>query len=148
MIEKIKIGIASDHAGYERKLEIINFIKRSGYFFTDFGAFTKESSDYPDFIHPVAKAVENGEFQFGIIFCASGNGVNMTANKYRGIRSALCWNTEIAFLARKHNNANICAIPAKFVSENEAEQITSTFINTSFEGGRHQIRIDKIPIIK
>ena len=141
----LKIAIASDHAGYERKLVVLKYLKELGYECKDFGAFSSESSDYPDYAHPLAIAVSNNEFDLGITLCGSGNGINMTANKHQGIRSALCWIPEIARLARLHNNANVLAIPARFVSDDEAIEITKTFLNTEFEGGRHLTRINKIP---
>jgi len=141
----LKIAIASDHAGYERKLVVLKYLKELGYECEDFGAFSSESSDYPDYAHPLAIAVSNNEFDLGITLCGSGNGINMTANKHQGIRSALCWIPEIARLARLHNNANVLAIPARFVSDDEAIEITKTFLNTEFEGGRHLTRINKIP---
>jgi ribose 5-phosphate isomerase B len=140
------IAIASDHAGFENKQHIIGLLKELKYECKDFGTYSKESSDYPDFIHPLARAMEKMEFSKGIVLCGSGNGVNMTVNKYQGIRSALCWNKEIAELARKHNDANVCALPARFVTKEEALEIVKVFLITDFEGGRHQKRIDKIPI--
>jgi len=146
-MEKSKIiAIASDHAGFETKQDIISFLKELKYDCKDFGTHSDESSDYPDFIHPLAKAIEKKEFFKGIVLCGSGNGVNMTVNKYQGIRSALCWNKEIAELSRKHNDANVCALPARFISKEEAIEIVKVFLTTDFEGGRHQKRIDKIPI--
>lgn len=145
-MNKIKIAVASDHAGYERKLVVVKHLENLGYEVKDFGAYSSESSDYADWAHPMASAVENGEFPMGISLCGSGNGINMTVNKHQGIRSALCWNTEIAALAKQHNNANILAIPARFVTDVEATNIVDAFMNADFEGGRHQIRIDKIPL--
>ncbi|MCF6185024.1 MAG: ribose 5-phosphate isomerase B [Bacteroidales bacterium] len=141
-----KIAFACDHAGYKTKQFLIKKLTERGYNITDFGTFSEKSVDYPDFAHPMAEAVEDGNFDFGISLCGSGNGINMTANKHQKIRSALCWNVEISKLARLHNNANICALPARFVSENEASEIVDVFLNTEFEGGRHQRRIEKIPI--
>jgi ribose 5-phosphate isomerase B len=141
-----KIGLASDHAGYELKTKIIRFLEDEGYDITDFGAYSEESADYPDFAHPLAKAVENGEFKLGIALCGSGNGINMTLNKYQKIRSALCWTPEIAMMAKLHNDANICSLPARYISEDVAKEIVSIFLKTEFEGGRHQRRIDKISI--
>lgn len=146
MKKGIKIAIASDHAGFERKQNIIKYLESKDYVFNDFGTYSEESVDYPDFIHPLAKAIEKNEYQIGIILCGSGNGVNMTANKHQGIRSALCWNNEIATLARKHNDANVCAMPARFLNEKEVIEITDIFLHTDFEGGRHQNRIEKISI--
>ena len=142
----MKIAIASDHAGYDLKENMRKYLEKKGYEITDFGPFSAESSDYPDFGHPLASAVENNEVELGISMCGSGNGINMAANKHKGIRSALCWNKEIAALARQHNNANICALPARFISESDAKEIAEIFLTTSFEGGRHQRRIDKIPL--
>jgi ribose 5-phosphate isomerase B len=142
----MRIAIGSDHAGFSLKQHILNYLRQKGYEITDFGATTDQRSDYADFAHPLARAVEDNQFDFGILMCGSGNGVNMTANKHQGIRSALCWNTEIASLARAHNNANICALPARFITPEKAEQIVDTFLSGSFDGGRHQQRIDKIPL--
>lgn len=145
-MKNIRIAIASDHAGFQYKSKLIEFLKSKGYLVKDFGTDSEESMDYPDTAHPLAKAVESKEFEFGFTLCGSGNGITMTANKHQQIRAALCWNKEIAELARSHNNANICGIPARFISYEEAEQIVESFLNTEFEGGRHQIRIDKIPV--
>lgn len=140
----IKIAIGSDHAGYHLKEKLLCYIRNLGYELRDFGTFSEESVDYADFAHPVANSVEEGLFDFGIVLCGSGNGVNMTVNKHRNIRSALCWIPEIARLARSHNDANVLAIPARFVNESEACQIVDLFLNTSFSGGRHCTRIEKI----
>lgn len=142
------IGIASDHAGYKMKQRIIEYLKNNDYTVKDFGTNSEISVDYADYAHPLAEAVESGEFIFGIALCGSGNGINITVNKHQGIRSALCWNTEVARLARAHNNANICALPARMISDEEAIEIINTFLTTSFDGGRHQRRIDKIPLKK
>lgn len=142
----LKIAVASDHAGFERKQAVINYLREVGIEFKDFGAFSAQSSDYPDFAHPLANAVSDGEFELGITLCGSGNGINMTANKHQGIRSAICWMPEIARLARLHNDANVCALPARFITDNEAIEIVKTFLSTGFEGGRHVARIKKIPI--
>jgi ribose 5-phosphate isomerase B len=144
-MDKLCIALASDHAGYEKKQVVIKHLKNKGIEIKDFGAFSAESSDYADWAHPLAEAVEKGEYKFGISFCGSGNGINMTVNKHQGIRSALCWIPEIASLARKHNNANILAIPAWFVTDEEAVKIVDTFLNAEFEEGRHLKRIKKIP---
>lgn len=138
------IAIGCDHAGYQMKEYLISFIEGKGISFKDFGATSANSVDYPDFAHPVAAAVESGDYAFGILLCGSGNGVAITANKHPHIRAALCWDDEIASLARKHNNANILCIPARFVSEGTAEEMVEVFINTAFEGGRHQNRVSKI----
>ncbi len=141
-----KIALACDHAGYETKIFLINMLKKAGYTVQDFGTHSTESADYPDFAHPLASAVESGDFDLGISLCGSGNGINMTVNKHQGIRSALCWNVEIAELARFHNDANVCAIPARFVSDEIAAEIVNKFLETKFEGGRHKKRIEKIPV--
>jgi ribose 5-phosphate isomerase B len=143
MSQKI-IPIGADHAGFNLKGKIIEFLESKGYQVEDFGCFSEESIDYPDFAHPVAELIEQNTGVLGILICGSGNGINITANKHKGIRSALCWNTEIAALARQHNDANIVALPARFISEQEALEIVETFLGTAFEGGRHQRRIDKI----
>ncbi|PLX03411.1 MAG: ribose 5-phosphate isomerase B [Marinilabiliales bacterium] len=142
----MKIAIASDHAGFELKAKIIDVLVAKGYKVKDYGPFSTDSVDYPDFAHPLANDVEKGEFDFGITLCGSGNGISMTANKHQGIRSALCWNKEISELARLHNDANVCSIPARFVSQEEALEIVMAFLSTGFEGGRHQRRIEKIPV--
>lgn len=144
-MEKIKIGVASDHAGFERKQTVLKYLQEQGIEFKDFGAFSSESSDYPDYAHPLAAAVTEGEFDFGITLCGSGNGINMTANKHKGIRSAICWMPEIAKLARLHNDANICALPARYITDEQAIEIVKIFLATDFEGGRHINRINKIP---
>ena len=141
-----KIALASDHAGYDTKLVLIEMLKEKGYETKDFGAYSTESADYPDFAHPMASAVESSDFDLGISLCGSGNGINMTVNKHQGIRSALCWTVEIAELARFHNDANICSLPARFVSVDLAKDIVNKFLETKFEGGRHILRIDKIPV--
>ncbi|MCF6367030.1 MAG: ribose 5-phosphate isomerase B [Bacteroidales bacterium] len=141
-----KIALASDHAGYETKQVLIEMLKKQGHKTKDFGTYSVESADYPDFAHPMASAVENGDFDLGISLCGSGNGINMTVNKHQGIRSALCWNVEIAELARLHNDANICSLPARFVSVDLAKEIVNKFLETDFEGGRHIKRIEKIPV--
>lgn len=139
------IPIGSDHAGFELKSKLIEYLTQKGYEMKDFGCHSSESVDYPDFGHPVAEFVENNKGVKGIVICGSGNGINMTVNKHQGIRSALCWNNEIAKLARLHNDANIIALPARFIDESLAKQMVDTFFNTDFEGGRHQRRVDKIP---
>jgi len=139
-----KIAIGGDHAGFEYKSKLIDLLTQKGYEVKDFGPYTDASCDYPDFVHPLAQAVESQEYLFGVIICGSANGVNMVANKYQGIRSAISWEVEIAELARSHNDANIVAIPARFIDFTKAEQIVDTFLTTEFEGGRHQRRVDKI----
>jgi ribose 5-phosphate isomerase B len=144
-MKKLKIAVASDHAGFERKQTVLKFLQEQGFEYKDFGAFTDDSSDYPDFAHPLAISVSNGEYNLGITLCGSGNGINMTANKHQGIRSAICWIPEIAMLARLHNDANVCALPARYITDKEAIEIVSIFLDTNFEGGRHINRINKIP---
>ena len=141
---KKKIAIASDHAGFKIKEKIRAYLIEKGYEINDFGTYSEESTDYPDHVHPLAQAMERGEYKQGIVLCGSGNGVNMTVNKYRHIRSALCWIPEIARLARLHNDANVLALPGRFLDEQTAKEITEAFLNTGFEGGRHQNRINKI----
>jgi len=138
----LRIAIGSDHAGFDYKEAIAKWLNQDN--LKDFGTYSAASADYPDFAHPVASAVENGGFDFGILVCGSANGVAITANKHQGIRAAICWNEELAGLARKHNNANIVCIPARFISIEEAEKIVHTFLNTEFEGGRHATRVNKI----
>jgi ribose 5-phosphate isomerase B len=141
----IKVGVASDHAGFELKCRLIKYMQLLGCEVQDYGAYSGESSDYPDYAHPLASSVEKGDHEVGITICGSGNGINMTVNKHQGIRAAICWTTEIAVLARKHNNANICSLPARFITEEEAQGIIRAFLETDFEGGRHERRIKKIP---
>jgi len=141
----MKIAIGNDHAGTEYKKEIQKMLLEDNHVINNHGTDDDKSVDYPDHIHPVASQVENNEVDFGIIICGSGNGANMTANKHQKIRSALCWNKEIATLSRTHNNANILSIPSRFVSLNEAKEMVNSFLNTSFEGGRHETRVNKIP---
>jgi ribose 5-phosphate isomerase B len=139
---KIKIAIGADHAGFEYKEILKDFLQ--DYEVKDFGTYSESSVDYPDFAHPVAAAVESGEFRYGILLCGSANGVAITANKHQHIRAGLCWENEVASLVRKHNDANVLCIPARFVSEEQAKEITTTFLTTVFEGGRHQNRVEKI----
>ncbi len=136
--------IAADHAGFETKEYIKQQLDKDGYTFKDFGTFSTESMDYPDVVHPLATLINQGEYPMGIVICGSGNGVNMTANKYPNVRSALCWNTELAALARQHNNANVLALPARFIDKELALNIAKTFLTSSFEGGRHERRVNKI----
>jgi ribose 5-phosphate isomerase B len=138
------IAIGSDHAGYEYKQQLISWLKEKGFNVEDKGVDAERSVDYPDYAHPVASAVEEGNAAFGILLCGSANGVCITANKHQGIRAALCWQTDVAKLVRQHNNANIICIPARFVALDYAKQMIEIFMETSFEGGRHQTRIDKI----
>ena len=142
----IIIGIANDHVGYELKVKIADYLRQKGYEVINFGSDTTESVDYPDYAHILANAIKKDECEFGILVCCTGNGINMTVNKHAFIRSALCWEAEVSRLARAHNNANVCSLPAKFVTEETAYKIIDTFLNTPFEGGRHQRRIDKIVI--
>ncbi|MDG5799378.1 ribose 5-phosphate isomerase B [Marinilabiliaceae bacterium ANBcel2] len=140
------VAIGCDHAGYELKLIIIKFLNDNGYKVIDFGANSSDSVDYPDYAHPLAISIENGDADLGITICGSGNGISMTVNKHQGIRSALCWMPEISRLARAHNDANVCSLPARFINYNEAILIVKNFLNTKFDGGRHISRINKIPI--
>lgn len=142
----ILVGMASDHAGYELKEYLKNLLKEKGYEVKDFGTNSPESMDYPDTAHPLAEAVEKGEAAFGVAMCGTGNGISMTLNKHQGVRAALCWSPEIAALAKQHNNANILSLPARFVTKEEAVAIVNAYLSASFEGGRHQRRIDKIPV--
>lgn len=141
-----KVAFCSDHAGYELKQYLIEYMKQKGYEPVDFGTYSTESCDYPDFAHPSAEAVESGECAFGIAMCGSGNGISMTLNKHQGIRAALCWTPELARLAKEHNDANILSLPARFITKDEAKAIVDAYLNAKFEGGRHQRRIDKIPV--
>jgi len=140
----MKISIGNDHAGPEYKKAIVDMLKAKGHEVTNYGTDSEASVDYPDFGHPVASDVGNGKADFGIVICGSGNGINMTVNKHQGVRAALCWNKEIATLARQHNNANIISIPARFTAIHQAVEMVEAFLATPFEGGRHQIRVDKI----
>lgn len=140
----MKIAIGNDHAGTDYKNAIVSHLRTLGYEVLNFGTDSNASVDYPDFVHPVAEAVTNGAADFGILICGSGNGVSMTANKHQKVRAALCWTKEIAQLAREHNDANILSIPARYTSEAQSVAMVDTFLNTSFEGGRHQKRVDKI----
>ena len=145
MSEKI-IAMASDHAGFDKKEVVKQYLDSKGIKYKDFGCFSSESVDYPDFAHLLGKAIESGEYETGISFCGSGQGISIVANKYPHVRSALCWNPEIGKLAKEHNNANICAIPGRFVTNKEAIAIVEAYLSATFQGGRHQRRIDKIPI--
>lgn len=139
-----KIAIGADHAGFELKEKMTEWLKRSGFESKDFGTYSSESADYPDFAHPVALAVEKKECDLGILICGSGNGVAITANKHQGIRAAICWNEELASLARQHNDANILCLPARYISGDLAMKIADKFLSSSFEGGRHERRVKKI----
>lgn len=140
----LRVALGCDHAGFLLKQRLVPFLVEKGIKIKDFGTHTEESADYADAVHPLCSAIEAGLHDFGIVICGSGNGVNMTANKHQGIRSALCWKIEIARLARAHNNANVLALPARFVSDEIALQIVGTFLKTDFDGGRHTRRIGKI----
>ena len=139
-----KIAIGSDHAGFELKEKVVNWLESRKANFKDFGTFTAESVDYPDFAHAVAGEVEKGNYDLGILICGTGIGVNMTANKHQGIRSALCWNKDVVKLAKSHNDANVICLPGRLITIEEAIEILDIFFNTEFEGGRHKRRIDKI----
>jgi len=138
------IGIANDHAGYELKTKVVEYLSENNYEVRDYGAFSSESVDYPDYAHILADAILGGECDTGIAICCTGNGINMTANKYSEIRSALCWHPEISRLSRAHNNANVCALPAHFISDDTAYSILDAFLNTPFDNGRHERRVQKI----
>ncbi len=139
-----KIGIACDHAGYEMKEFLVGYLSARGYEVLDFGTHSPESVDYADFAHPLAEAIESGELERGVGLCGSGEGMAMTLNKHRGIRAGLCWNTEIATLIRQHNDANVIVFPARFISNDEAVAMLDIFLETAFEGGRHQKRLEKM----
>jgi len=145
-LKNIVIAVASDHAGFEKKQVILRYFKEKGISYFDFGCFSTESVDYPEFAHAIGRAIENGEYKIGFTFCGSGQGISIAANKFQHVRSATCWMPEIAALAKQHNNANICAIPGRFVSDDEAIAIVEAFLNAEFEGGRHARRVDQIPL--
>ena len=138
------ICIANDHAGVELKEAVVKYLEENDYTVINLGTNTLDSVDYPDFAHPLAKAIEEGKAQFGILICGSANGVCITANKHQNVRAALCWKNEIASLARQHNDANVLGLPARFITIEEGIEMVHTFLNTEFEGGRHQGRVDKI----
>ena len=140
----MKVAIGSDHAGFQLKETLKAYLQSKGFEVKDFGTHSEERADYPDFAHPVAHAVETNAVERGVLICGSGNGVNITANKHHNVRSALCWNEEIAKLARQHNDANIIALPARYIDEKEAEKCVDAFFSTAFEGGRHTERVKKI----
>lgn len=146
--ENLPVGLCSDHAGFELKGIIEGYLESKGIPYKDFGTFTTESCDYPDFAHPCAEAVEAGEVCPGIAICGTGNGIGMTLNKHQGIRAALCWQPELARLARAHNDANVLVLPGRFIEPEVALECVDTFLSTEFEGGRHQRRIDKMPVKK
>lgn len=139
-----KIAIGGDHAGYEYKSKLIGWLEAQGHEVKDFGTYSADSVDYPDFAHPVASAVEKNEYDQGILICGSANGVAMAANKHQGIRAAICWNEELAELARQHNNANVLCLPSRFMAYDLAEKTAGAFLSSSFEGGRHERRVEKI----
>jgi ribose 5-phosphate isomerase B len=140
----MNVAIGSDHAGFELKAKVIAVLESRGINVKDFGCNGPESVDYPDYAHPVADSIENGEMDLGVVICGSGNGINMAVNKHQGIRSALCWTPELAELAKQHNNANVLALPARFISEETALECLEKFLDTDFEGGRHERRVNKI----
>ncbi len=140
----MKIALGGDHAGFEYKTEVEKFITAKGHEVKDFGPFTNVSVDYPDYVHPAAAAIEKGEFDFGIFICGSANGVAMTANKHQGIRAGIAWAKELAKLTRQHNNANVLCLPARFISLDTAKECITAFLETKFEGGRHEGRVKKI----
>ena len=142
----MKLAIVSDHAGFELKEYLKSYLEQKGYKIKDFGTFSLDSCDYPDFAHPAADSVEKGECDLGIGMCGSGNGMQMTLNKHQGIRAALCWLPEVSALARQHNDANFLVLPARFISQDEAIKIVDAYLNASFEGGRHLKRVKKIPL--
>lgn len=142
----MKIGMASDHAGYGYKTRLVELLKKKGYEVVDFGTDSEVSCDYPDYAHPLAEAVEKGKVDLGVALCGTGNGMSITLNKHQGVRAGLAWNSEIGRLVKAHNNANVLVMPARFISYPMATRILNTWLSTQFEGGRHQRRIDKIPV--
>lgn len=140
------IGLCSDHAGYELKQYIISLLNAESIPFKDFGCYSSESCDYPDFAHPMGAAIDKGECEVGISVCGTGNGISMALNKHKYVRSAICWSTEVAYFAKAHNNANVLTLPGRMIAKEEAYRIMTIFFNTQFEGGRHQRRIEKIPL--
>ena len=140
------IGLASDHAGFELKQFVKQYLEEKGYEYKDYGTYSEESCDYPDFGHALAKGIEEGECEKGIAVCGSGEGISMTLNKHQGIRAALCWIPEIAHLARQHNDANVLVMPGRFITNEEADAIMNEYLSTDFEGGRHARRVAKIPV--
>lgn len=141
------IPIGADHAGFELKEEVINHLEQKGYSVKDYGTNSKDSVDYPDYVHPLSEAVSQGDYEIGILMCGSANGVAMSANKHQDIRAAICWQEEITRLARQHNNANVLCLPAKFITVEEALNFVDIFLNTDFEAGRHQRRVEKIAFV-
>ncbi len=144
----MKIGVASDHAGFEYKSKIAALLRKKGFEVVDYGTYSEESCDYSDFGHALGNAIDNGEVEAGVAFCGTGNGISMTLNKHQKVRAALCWGTELARLAKAHNNANVIVMPARFISYQMATAIVNKWFATEFEGGRHQRRIDKMPLAK
>ena len=142
----MKIGMASDHAGYEYKTKLAELLKKKGYEVVDFGTYSSVSCDYPDYAHPLGKALENGEVDLGVALCGTGNGMAITLNKHKGVRAGIAWSSEVGRLLKAHNNTNVLVMPARFISYNMATRILNLWLNTKFEGGRHQRRIDKIAI--
>lgn len=142
------IGICSDHAGFPLKQHVKQWLEEKGWPYKDFGTYTEESCDYPDYAHPMAEAIEAGECHSGIAICGSGQGISMTLNKHQGIRAALCWEPELAALSRQHNDANVLCMPGRFISHEKADDIMEAFFSTLFEGGRHLRRVQKIPVGK
>ena len=145
-LSEMRIALASDHAGFGLKQQVMALLRENGAEIHDFGCYNTDSCDYPDFAHPLAEAVEKGAFDFGVVICSTGNGICITANKHQGIRAALCWETQLAELARQHNNANVLGLTANFIAADKALDIVRTFFNTDFEGGRHERRVNKIAI--
>ncbi|MFO8002279.1 MAG: RpiB/LacA/LacB family sugar-phosphate isomerase [Marinilabilia sp.] len=141
-----RVGIASDHAGYKMKEVARRYLEEKGYEVIDFGADSETRSDYADYAHPLGDAISKGELETGVAFCGSGNGINISLNRHKGVRSAYCWNPEIARLGRAHNDANVCAMPGRFLTEDQVREIIDAFLSGGFEGGRHQTRIDKIDL--
>lgn len=142
------IAVASDHAGFDKKQVILKYFREKGIAYFDFGCFSGESVDYPEFAHAIGEAIDKGQYEIGITFCGSGQGISIAANKHQHVRSATCWNPEIAALAKQHNNANICAIPGRFVTDEEAIAIVEAYLNAEFEGGRHARRVEQIALKK
>jgi len=145
-LKNIVIAVASDHAGFEQKQVILKYFKENDIAYKDFGCFSNEPVDYPEFAHAIGAAIDKGEYEIGLTFCGSGQGISIAANKFQHVRSATCWMPEIAALAKKHNNANICAIPGRFVTDDQAIAIVEAYLNAEFEGGRHARRVAKIPL--
>jgi len=140
------IAVASDHAGFAKKQVILSYLNKKGIEYKDFGCFSDESVDYPEFAHAIGEAIDKGEYEIGITFCGSGQGISIAANKHQNVRSATCWNSEIAALSKQHNDANICAVPGRYVTDEEAIAIVEAFLSAEFEGGRHARRVAQIPL--